>query len=226
MIKRTAFNQIHKRLGGRMIEFVGWEMPVQYSGVIQEHLAVRQKAGIFDVSHMGEILIRGKDALASVQKITSNDASKLMTGRIQYSALTLPQGTFVDDILVYRIADDEFLLCVNAANTAKDYEWIRKNIEGDVEALNVSDSYSQIAIQGPLALEILSRCVDVNLAEIGYYKFMMGKVAGTDSIISRTGYTGSKSTVLRMQLPTYGKRYLKKVLQRGSFQPALRQEIH
>src|SRR5512136_1809258 len=120
MIKRTALNEIHKKLGGKMIEFVGWEMPVQYAGVIQEHLAVREKAGLFDVSHMGEIRIKGKDALAALQRITCNDASKLSAGKIHYSALTLPQGTFVDDILVHRLAEDEFMLCVNAANTAKD----------------------------------------------------------------------------------------------------------
>ncbi|MEW5806335.1 MAG: glycine cleavage system aminomethyltransferase GcvT [Acidobacteriota bacterium] len=190
MIRKTPLNEIHKKLGARMIEFVGWEMPVQYSGVIEEHNAVRGKAGLFDVSHMGEIQIRGRDALAFVQKITCNDASKLTVGKVQYSALVYPQGTFVDDILVYRISDDEFMLCVNAANTNKDYEWIRNHLNGSVEAVNRSTEYSQIAIQGPLAQEILSSFVNADLTSIGYYRFAMGKVGKWDAIISRTGYTG------------------------------------
>ncbi len=190
MMKKTALNAIHRQHAARMIEFVGWEMPVQYSSVIEEHMAVREKAGIFDVSHMGEIQVKGPDALPFLQKITCNDVSKLTTGKIQYSALLYPLGTFVDDILVYKISDEEYMLCVNAANTEKDYEWITKNREGNVDVNDKSSSFSQIALQGPRAQEILSELVDIDLQTIGYYKFEVTKVAGADAVLSRTGYTG------------------------------------
>ncbi len=190
MMKKTPLNEIHKQHGARMIEFFGWEMPVQYSSVIEEHIAVREKAGIFDVSHMGEIQVKGPDALPFLQKVTCNDVSKLAAGKIQYSALLYPQGTFVDDILVYKISDDEYMLCVNAANTEKDYEWMLKNHEGDVAVNDRSSSFSQIALQGPLAQDIISELVDIDLQAIGYYKFAVVNIVGAETILSRTGYTG------------------------------------
>lgn len=190
MVKRTPLHDFHKKLGARLIEFVGWSMPVQYSSVIEEHLAVRQQAGIFDVSHMGEIFLIGKDALSFIQKLTCNDASQLSPGKVQYSALMHPHGTLVDDILVYHIGEGEYMMCVNAANTAKDFEWINSQKEGDVQVSNKSDEYAQIALQGPLSREILQQCVDIDLSELGYYKFQIGTVNQVSGIISRTGYTG------------------------------------
>jgi aminomethyltransferase len=190
VIKKTPLHDVHQKLGARIIEFVGWRMPVQYSSVIEEHLAVRQQAGIFDVSHMGEIFIAGKDALSFIQKMTCNDASKLSTGKIQYSALMYPQGTIVDDILIYRIGEDEFMMCVNAANTEKDFDWIKGHVEGDVQIDNRSLEYAQIALQGPRSQEILSPCVNIDLSKLGYYRFQRGTVDNVPGIISRTGYTG------------------------------------
>ncbi len=190
MEKKTPLYDVHQKLSARVIDFVGWKMPVQYSSVIEEHMAVREQAGLFDVSHMGEIFIRGEDALSLTQKITCNDASKLSIGKIQYSALTYPQGTFVDDVLVYRIDDDEFMICSNAANTEKDFDWISSHAEGNVQVTNRSQEYAQIALQGPLSQEILSHFVDIDLSELGYYRFEMGHIGKIHGIISRTGYTG------------------------------------
>ena len=190
-MKRTRLNKVHKELGGKMIEFAGFEMPVEYEGIIIEHLAVREKAGIFDVSHMGEIIIKGDDALDLIQFLTPNDASRLVIGKAQYSALTTPKGTFIDDLLVYRLDEKEYMLVVNAINSDKDYEWILKNKgKFSAEVKNESDNYTQIALQGPRAQEILQPLTDLNLSEIKYYWFKTGKVAGIDSIVSRTGYTG------------------------------------
>jgi aminomethyltransferase len=167
-------------------------MPVEYSGITDEHLAVRTRAGMFDVSHMGEIEIAGADALAAVQRISSNDASRLSVGQIHYSALMTPQGTFVDDLLVYRWADAHFLLVVNASNIAKDYAWIKEQIAGvgDAVAVNSSNRYALIAVQGPAALSVLQTLTSVDLAAIKYYWFAHGEFAGLRGTISRTGYTG------------------------------------
>lgn len=174
-----------------MVDFGGWEMPIQYSGTIDEHLAVRKAAGLFDVSHMGEIQIRGRQALGLVQHVTSNDASKLVDGQAQYSALTYTEGTFVDDVLVHRLGPEHFFLCVNASNTSKDFDWIRaQSSDFDAEVLNSSDQYTQLAIQGPKALEILQPLVDVELGAIKYYWFKIGHVDRVPAIIARTGYTG------------------------------------
>jgi len=190
-MKRTRLNKVHKELGGKMVEFAGFEMPVEYEGIIIEHLAVREKAGIFDVSHMGEIIIKGDDALDLIQYLTPNDASRLVIGKAQYSALTTPKGTFIDDLLVYRLDEKEYMLVVNAVNSDKDYEWILKNKgKFSAEVKNESDNYTQIALQGPKAQEILQPLTDLDLSEIKYYWFKPGKVAGIDSIVSRTGYTG------------------------------------
>ena len=176
-----------------MVEFGGWDMPVEYSGIVQEHLVVRTRAGLFDVSHMGQIEIAGADALTAVQWMTSNDASRLAVGQIQYSALTTPAGTFVDDILVYRLADTHFMLVVNAGNIVKDHEWIVAHAHdkgGDVIVVNASSRYALLAVQGPAAERILQKLTGVDLSPIKYYWFANGEVASVRATISRTGYTG------------------------------------
>ncbi len=191
-LKKTPLNDLHRKLGGRMVEFGGWDMPVQYAaGTIGEHLRTRTHAGLFDVSHMGEIDVRGPEAIAFVNKLASNDASKLIDGQAQYSALTTPQGTVIDDLLVYRFAEDHLLLVVNAGTTDKDWGWISSHQTGEAVKLeNVSAQYCQIAIQGPQAISILQMLTETPLHEIKYYHFVRGQVDGVDSIISRTGYTG------------------------------------
>ena len=191
-LKKTPLNARHRSLGARMVEFGGWDMPVEYSGVADEHMAVRTRAGLFDVSHMGEIELAGRDALAAVQQLTSNDASRLSVRQAQYSALTTPAGTFVDDVLTYRLADEHFMLVVNASNIIKDFTWITGQISGfgDVVAVNTSSRYALLAIQGPAARDVLQTLTGVNLADIKYYWFTTGEVASVAGTISRTGYTG------------------------------------
>lgn len=190
-MKRTRLYLFHKKLGARMIEFFGWEMPVEYKGIIDEHMAVRQHAGLFDVSHMGEILISGKEALAFVQHLTPNDASRLSLNQAQYTALTTPRGTFVDDMLVYNLGESAFLLVVNASNSDKDYEWIQSHKAGfDVKVENASDAYTQLALQGPDSDQILQPLTDIKLDEIKSFWAARGKVAGEEALVSRTGYTG------------------------------------
>ncbi len=190
-LKKTALNEAHRALGARMVDFGGWDMPIQYSGTIDEHMAVRTAAGIFDVSHMGEIELRGPEALALVQKVTTNDASKLVDGQAQYSALTYPEGTFVDDVLVHRMSGEHYFVCVNASNSDKDFDWIQSHAGGlDAEVSNTSNSYTQLAIQGPKALSIIQQFTEVNLASINYYWFARGNFDGVPAIIARTGYTG------------------------------------
>ena len=175
-----------------MVDFGGWDMPVQYpAGTIEEHLRTRRHAGLFDVSHMGEIDVRGADAIAIVNYLVSNDASKLVDGQAQYSALTTPTGTVVDDLLVYRFAGDHLLLVVNAGTTEKDWDWITSHQkEGAAKLANVSSDYCQLALQGPDAIGILRKLTDVPLGEIKYYHFTEGQVDGVPAIVSRTGYTG------------------------------------
>jgi aminomethyltransferase len=190
-IKKTPLHGIHVEEGGRMVPFAGWEMPVQYSGVLDEHTAVRTRAGMFDVSHMGEVEVRGPGALDYLQHVTSNDVSRLTPGRVQYSALTTPKGTFVDDLLVYRMFEGDYLLVINAANTPKDLAWLRTHAQGfDVRVEDVSDRYFQIAVQGPRAQEILQPLTPAVLPGIKYYAFERSKVAGVPALVSRTGYTG------------------------------------
>jgi aminomethyltransferase len=191
-LQRTPLNAVHRRMGGRMVDFGGWDMPVQYpAGTVEEHLRTRTHSGLFDVSHMGEIDVRGNDAIAFVNYLTSNDAAKLNDGQAQYSALTTAGGTVIDDLLVYRFAEDHLLLVVNAGTTEKDWHWIKSHHQNQaVELNNVSSDYCQLAIQGPDALRILQPLVDVPLAEIKYYHFREGMVDGVPAIISRTGYTG------------------------------------
>lgn len=191
-LKRTPLNSAHRRLGGRMVEFSGWDMPVQYpAGTMTEHLRTRTHAGLFDVSHMGEIDVRGADAIPFVNRLVSNDATKLVDGQAQYSALTTPEGTVIDDLLVYRFAEDHLLLVVNAGTTDKDWDWIKSHQRDEnVELKNVSADYCQIAVQGPDALSILQTLTAVPLNEIKYYHFREGEVDGEAAIVSRTGYTG------------------------------------
>lgn len=193
-LKKTPLNDVHRRLGGRMVDFGGWDMPVQYpAGTVEEHLRTRMHSGLFDVSHMGEISVRGAGAIPFVNYITSNDVSKLVDGQAHYSALTTPAGTVVDDLLVYRFAADNLLLVVNAGTTEKDWEWISSHLQtrgGNVELRNVSSDYCQIALQGPDAVSILTPLTDVAHDSLKYYHFTEGTVDGVPSIVSRTGYTG------------------------------------
>jgi aminomethyltransferase len=191
-LKKTPLNEIHRNAGGKMVDFGGWDMPVQYSaGVIAEHMATREKAGLFDVSHMGEIWVEGEDAIKFVNRLTTNDASKLVDGQAQYSALTNENGGVVDDLLVYRFDVDKLLLVVNASTTEKDWDWITSHkADENITLTNASADYCQIAVQGPKALEIAQKFTDENLSEIKYYHFTVGKLDGVDAIISRTGYTG------------------------------------
>jgi aminomethyltransferase len=191
-LKKTALNAWHRAHGARMVPFVGWEMPVEYTGVTSEHLAVRTHAGLFDVSHMGQIEVAGRDALAAVQHFTSNDASRLKIGQAQYSGLLTSKGTFVDDMLVYRLGNSHFLMVVNAANVDKDYAYIVEQLKGfgDAVAVDSSSRYALIAVQGPAARETVQRVTGVDLGEIKYYWFAHGEVANARATISRTGYTG------------------------------------
>jgi aminomethyltransferase len=191
-LKQTPLNHVHRQMGGRMVDFGGWDMPVQYpAGTVEEHLRTRRHAGLFDVSHMGEIEVRGPEAIAFVNRLCSNDASKLVDGQAQYSALTTEAGTVVDDLLVYRFAADHLLLVVNASTTDKDWDWLN-NHRGDeqVALKNRSADFCQLAAQGPDALGLVQQLTDTPLAEIKYYHFREGTVDGVPAIISRTGYTG------------------------------------
>ena len=195
-MKKTPLHQIHKALGAKMIDFAGWEMPVQYSGIIEEHLTTRTKAGLFDISHMGQILFKGPGALQAVQYLTTNQAAKLIPGQVQYSALLYPTGTFVDDITVYKFSEEQFMFCVNAANTDKDYAWIRENISSKkpgfapVQIKNISDEIALLALQGPKAAEILQKLTEIDLSTLKSFRFIEGTVDGIKTWISRTGYTG------------------------------------
>ena len=191
-LKLTPLNAIHRQMGGRMVDFGGWDMPVQYpAGTIEEHLRTRTHAGLFDVSHMGEIDVKGADAITFVNRLTSNDVTKLIDGQAQYSALTTPQGTVIDDLLVYCLAANHLLLVVNASTTDKDWDWIKSHHAGEaVELNNVSADYCQLALQGPDALSILQKLTKLPLNEIKYYHFTPGSVDGVAGIVSRTGYTG------------------------------------
>lgn len=190
-MKKTRLYPVHGKWGAKFVDFFGWQMPIEYTGIIQEHLAVRQKAGLFDVSHMGEILISGSQALDYVQYLTPNNAGRLNKKKAQYSALTTHRGTFVDDLLVYFLDENTYLLVVNAANTEKDFHWILSHRAGfDVEVENRSDDYFQLALQGPDALAILQPLTDIQLEEMSNFGVDRGTVAGVESMVSRTGYTG------------------------------------
>jgi aminomethyltransferase len=189
-LRRTALYSLHKALGAKMVEFGGWEMPVEYSGIIQEHLAVRRTAGLFDVSHMGEIEVRGPRALSLLQNVTCNDASRLKDFQAQYSALMHPKGSAVDDCVVHRLAEDHYFLCVNAANTDRDFDWIARHNHGGAKARNVSGEYAQLALQGPRALEIISKVTDTTIAGLKHYCFSRTRCCSVEGFLARTGYTG------------------------------------
>ncbi len=187
--KKTGLYDRHVALGAKIVPFAGYYMPIQYSGIIDEHMTVRQHVGMFDVSHMGEFEIRGADAEKFLNKMTTNNVARLDPGNIQYSAMLYDDGGVVDDLLVYRF-EDHYMAVVNAANLQKDFDWLAEHIFGDVQLRDVSDETALLAIQGPKAEQIVAELSDVPVEDITYYKFKLGKVAGQDCIISRTGYTG------------------------------------
>lgn len=190
-LKQTPLNAEHRRLGARMVDFGGWDMPVQYSGVIDEHKTVRTSVGLFDVSHMGELLVSGRGANDYLQRMTTNDVTRIAIGQAQYSAICKPDGGVIDDIIIYRRGIDSFLVCVNASNVTKDEQWLTSHLPSSGVVLeNASEAYAQIAVQGPKARDVVQRVVDINISQLKYYWFTEGKVIGQPSIIARTGYTG------------------------------------
>lgn len=214
-LKKTPLNQLEHDLGGKMVDFGGWELPVQFSSIMDEHAAVRTSAGIFDVSHMGEIRISGPQSLELLQATTCNDVSKLEDGRCQYNGLLYPTGGFVDDILIYRDSPKDYLVVVNASNTDKDYEWFAdcaKTFDTKVE--NLSSRFAQLALQGPRAESILQPLTDLDLSRIKYYRFGRGKVDGVPAIVSRTGYTGEDGFEIYLD-PSESQRIFKRLLQAG-----------
>ena len=195
-VRKTALNAVHRQMGAKMVDFNGWDMPVEYpasigGGVINEHMAVRTGVGIFDVSHMGDIRLAGPEALAAVQHISMNDASRLAVGQAQYSALLYPQGTFVDDVIVHRLGEDQYLLVINAGTREKDFNWVRDNTRNfDCAVENLSDDFTQIAIQGPKGVDVLQKLTDADLSTVKFYWVTRGSVCGLKNIlIARTGYT-------------------------------------
>lgn len=196
LVRKTALNAVHRQMGAKMVEFNGWDMPVEYPssmgcGIIAEHMAVRTGVGIFDVSHMGDIRLSGPSALAAVQHISMNDASRLAVGQAQYSALLYPQGTFVDDVIVHRLGEDDYLLVINAGTREKDFGWVRDNTRSfNCKVEHLSDDFTQIAIQGPKAVNLLQKLTDADLSAVKFYWVMRGTVCGLKNIlIARTGYT-------------------------------------
>lgn len=190
-LQRTPLYDLYAGHGGKTIDFGGWDLPVQFSGIKSEHEAVRTSAGLFDVSHMGEVFVEGKDSTAFLQKLMTNDVSKLTDGRAQYTIMCNEQGGTIDDLLIYKMSDDKYFLVVNAANTTKDVEWMKQHTEGDVTVTDVSADYALLALQGPKAEEVLSRLTDEPLAEIRFFRFKENvSISGHQALVSRTGYTG------------------------------------
>jgi aminomethyltransferase len=191
-LRKTALNDVHRHVGAKMVDFGGWDMPVEYSGLIAEHMAVRTGVGVFDVSHMGDIQLRGPESLAAVQHISMNDASKLQIGQAHYSAMLYPNGTFVDDVIVHKLSDNDYLIVINAGTREKDFQWVKQNAQRfHCHVSDYSDYYTQLAIQGPKAAETLAKLTDVDLSTIKGYWFKWGTVCGlANTLIARTGYTG------------------------------------
>ena len=191
-LRQTALNAMHRRMGAKMVDFGGWDMPVEYSGLIAEHMAVRTAVGVFDVSHMGDIQLRGPEALAAVQHISMNDASKLQVRQAHYSAMLYPEGTFVDDVIVHKFSDNDYLIVINAGTREKDFQWTKQNAQRfHCHVSNYSDYYTQLAIQGPKAAETLAKLTNVDLSAIKSYWFNWGTVCGIpNTLVARTGYTG------------------------------------
>ena len=215
-LKRTPLYDLHRELGAKMVDFGGWDMPVQYAGILDEHRAVRERVGLFDVSHMGELEVTGPGAFASLQGLTPNDVGKLADGRIQYSAFLTEKGTFVDDVLVYRRAADSYLVVVNASNTPKDFAWATGRADGDVRIEDRSASYALIAVQGPGSAALLSRiCAPApDPSDLPYYGFRDTQVAGSPALVSRTGYTGEDGFEIYCR-PEDAERLFRKLLEEG-----------
>jgi len=214
-LRTTPLNSVHRKSGGKMVDFGGWDMPVQYSGVLDEHQTVRQRVGIFDVSHMGEIEVRGPEALKLVEYVTTNAASKLKIGQAQYSALLYEHGGFVDDILVHKVADDEYFLCVNASNQDKDYEHIAAHNHFNATVENAGPRYAQIAVQGPRAIETAQQLTTIELAPIKYYHFADGTFCGVPARVARTGYTGEDGVEVYIA-PEHAERVWNELLTAGA----------
>jgi len=214
-LRATPLHSVHRALGAKLVDFGGWEMPVQYSGILQEHQAVRTAVGLFDVSHMGEILIRGPEAGSLVDFVATNHARKLKIGQAHYSALLYPHGGFVDDILVHKVADDHYFLCVNASNQEKDFAHIREWNRFDAQVESAGDRYVQLAIQGPLGRATLQKLTAVDLAAIRYYWFADGSVAGAPARIAHTGYTGEDGFEIYIP-PEQGERIWNEVMEAGA----------
>lgn len=190
-LKRTPLFDLYAKYGGKTIDFGGWELPVQFSSIKEEHDAVRNRAGLFDVSHMGEIIVEGNDALNYLQKLLTNDISKIVVGGAQYSAMCYEDGGVVDDLLTYRLDENKYLLCVNASNIEKDFDWMKQHVEGEVTIDNQSNQFAQLALQGPLAQHTLQKLTNTDLQTIAYFKFKENiNVGGFNVIVSRSGYTG------------------------------------
>lgn len=213
-VKKTPLYPIHRRLGAKIVEFAGWEMPVQYRGVIEEHLAVRSRAGLFDVSHMGEVEVRGPGTLECCQRITANDLSRVAAGQAQYNLLLNTMGGIIDDIVGYRLGEDHFLFCVNAANTDKDFQWIKEQLAGKVAVQDTSSRYVQLALQGPLSEEILQRLTSLPLGEMQPFHYLFGAVSAIHCLVSRTGYTGEDGFELYCE-PAQGERLWNSLMDAG-----------
>lgn len=190
MSKKTPLYERHAAAGGRFVEFAGFQMPVQYAGIIAEHKHVRSAVGVFDVSHMGEVVVEGPDALRAVNRLVTNDLAKIVDGQAMYTAMCLPTGGIIDDLVVYRISENKIFICCNASNRAKDFAWITEHLEGDCEATDRGDEYAQLAVQGPEAEALLQPLTAADLSVIGRYRFVEGEIGGVKGIIARTGYTG------------------------------------
>ena len=214
-LKTTALFDIHKELGAKLVPFAGWNMPIQFSGVVQEHTCVREKVGLFDVSHMGEIEIEGKDAKQFLQFLLSNDIEKMSNGSILYTLMCYENGGVVDDLLVHRFLENHYFLCVNASNSDKDYDWVMKHAAFfDVNVKNISAETSQLALQGPEASKVLQSLCDVSLRDLSYYNFKKGRVDNVEGIIARTGYTGEDGFELYLPFEKVSKVF-SSLMQRG-----------
>ncbi len=203
-LKRTPLHAAHVRAGARMIGFGGWDMPVQYTGIVEEHRTVRGAVGCFDVSHMGEFEFRGPDAERALQRLTTNDVAALEVGQVQYSLLCYEDGGIVDDLTLYRLAPDHFMMTVNATNIDKDWAWAREHLGGRVDARDVSGETGLIAVQGPRAEALVGRLADLDVTAVGYYRFARGRVAGVSAVVSRTGYTGEDGFELYLPASSTG----------------------
>ncbi len=213
-LKRTPLYPLHRELGAKLIDFGGWEMPVQYQGILEEHRAVRERAGIFDVSHMGELEVTGPESLEALQRLTPNDVGKLGDGRCHYSAFLTERGTFVDDLLVYRHGAESYMVVVNASNTAKDFEWARERAQAGARVENRSDDYALLAVQGPRAPAIVARISASDPSDLPYYGFRRTEVLGKSALVSRTGYTGEDGFELYLA-PEWAEEVFRGVLEAG-----------